>query len=81
MAQIDFTLTDTQYNQLVSTTDALLTKLASIKPALTSLLSQETGKEKLKTFLQNNPTDGRLIIKTIELYTNLRNFKDEIGWE
>lgn len=80
MAQIDITLTNTQYNTLVTTTDALKTKLNSIKPLLKTMMSQDGGQAKIKAYVQSHPTQARLLVKTMDLANFLDAYLDDIGW-
>lgn len=77
---VDISITDAQYNQLVSVANALMTKLDAIKPVLKAAMQQDAGKAKIKRFVQNNPTQARLLIKTNQLANFLDDFRQEVGW-
>ena len=80
MSQIDITLTNTQYNSLVTATDALKTKLNGIKPLLKKVMSHDDGQAKIKAYVQSHPAQARLLVKTMDLATFLDAYLDDIGW-
>ncbi len=80
MANIDITLTDTQYNQLVTVTDGLKAKLGAITPLLAQVMQQENGRGKVKAFVKNNPTDARLLVLTNQLANYLDDFREAVRW-
>lgn len=81
MAQVDITITDQQYTTLVNTFNALKAKLDALRAPLAALMSQGAGKDKLKTFVANHPTQARLLVIANKMANYLDQFREDIHWE
>ena len=81
MPQIDLTITDAQYAQFQAVAVGLQNKLDPLAPLLAAIVAQPHGKAKIKRWVQNNPTDARLLVLTTQLAKYLGEFYTEIGWE
>jgi hypothetical protein len=80
MAQVDCTITDAEYNQMMTVLNAMRTKLAGLKVPLTRMLSSsENGKAKVKAFAQTD--DGRFLREVSRVRNDLNDYFDTIGWD
>ena len=80
MADIDLTISDGQYTQLQSLITGLQAKLDPLVSPLAKVMRHENGRQKIKNFVQNNPTEARLLVLTNQLANYLDQFREDIQW-
>lgn len=80
MAEIDISITDPQYAQFQTLIAGLQAKLDPLIPVLSRVMSHDIGREKIKTYVQNHPTETRLLILTNQLANYLDDFREQIHW-
>lgn len=76
MAQIDFTITDAEYNQMMVVLDAMRTKLAGLKAPLKRVVASQPAK--VKAFATTD--EGRFLREVHRVWRDLDTFFDDIRW-
>ena len=78
MAQIDVTITDPQYDQLVTVLQAWQNRMETLRESLRRLLGNETYREQVIQFAKSDA--GRLLKLTHQTHRWLDQFMEDIGW-
>jgi hypothetical protein len=78
MAQIDFTITDAEYNKMMSVLNAMRTKLVGLKAPLTKMLASQTGKDVVKLVAATDR--GRFLREVYTIHQQLNKYFDDIRW-
>ena len=79
MAQVDFTVTQNQYDAMMVVLDGIRAKLSSNKVVLTKILSQETGLVKVKAFALTD--EGQWLLEVKKVKDDLVDYFDSVGWK
>lgn len=78
MSQIDLTVTQNQYDTMMSVLNGIINKLNNNKVVLTRICSQEEGREKIKAF---SLTDNGKWLREVNKFNNdLDDFFEDVGW-
>ena len=80
MAQLDITVTQTQYDTMDTVFSGVEAKFDPLVPVLTRILQMENGKDKIKTFVQNEE-DARWLKRLNQFKNYLDNTFEQIGWD
>lgn len=78
MAQIDVTISDPQYTQLVTVLQAWQDRLETLRGPLRKLFGNDTYREQVIQFAKSDA--GRLVNLTHETHRWLDEFMADIGW-
>lgn len=78
--QIDISITKTQYSKLVTELTGLTNKLDALRAPLAIIMQRENGREKILQFIQNNPTEARLLKTFNQLANYCDQFREDVGW-
>ena len=78
MAQVDFGITQANYDKMMVVLDGIRSKLATEKDVLTRVLSQENGQDKVKAFAAAQ--DPGWLREVGKFRNDLNDYFDAIGW-
>ena len=78
MAQVNVTISDAQYTQLLTALQAWKSRLETLREPLRRLLGNETYRERVIQFAQSDA--GRLLKLTHQTHRWLDEFMADIGW-
>lgn len=79
MAQIDITISDQHYDRLVQDLQALRnTYLDPLRVPLARILSHDRGRQKVRQWIANHPTEARLLVLVRDLNNYLDQWFDDI---
>jgi hypothetical protein len=79
MAQLDWTITDAEYDQMVVVLDGIRSRLGLMKSPLTEMFQQETGRQKIKAFATTDA--GRFLREVNKIRNDINKYFDDIGWK
>lgn len=78
MAQLDFSVTSTQYTNMMTVLDGIRTKLSANKPVLSRICAQEAGRVKIKAFAQTE--DGKWLKEIALFRRQLDQYFEDVAW-
>lgn len=78
-ADVDISITDTQYDRLVTDLQGLKAKLDPLRGPLAKLMSRPAGEAKIRTWIENHPDEARLLVLTKNLHKYLNEWFADIG--